>query len=309
MISPFSAEALTIPATVPVPNRRITTPATFPSPNSEYATVFRQAPQATQETIPPTGSATIGSTDTPAIGRRARSVMTATGPAIAANTPGVGVRETGPPVSTGATVSTSPAAFRLASQPASTTVTTRAQRAGTALAAISAVKSTLNASAAAMVLGLGEMIFPAFPPPTIANSNAETGREVFLPTASATGATVITAMSMNTPTAPTIIVASAMAASANRAPSRATTVSAILTALPVWTNAPTRTPDARIRSTLGIIPFVPSIIAVTVSTSPPPPSRPPTSDPKTSAYTGVTFRMIRRIATLSPINAPQVVNI
>jgi len=172
-----------------------------------------------------------------------------------------------------------------------------------------AVRSTLNASAAAIVFGFGDMTLPAFPPPTIARRSAGTGRRARLPTASATGATVITAMSMNTPTAVTIIAANAIATSAKRAPSSLTMESAMRSALPVFTSAPAKMPDVRMRRTLGIMDCVPDIMAETVSGRPPPPRMPPASAPSTRAYAGVALRTMRKMAIARPVSAPQVENI
>ena len=173
-------------------------------------------------------------------------------------------------------------------------------------AAITVVRSSLKASATAIVFGFGEMTLPALPPPTIARRSAGTDKFAFLPTASATGATVMTAMSTKTPTAVTIIAASATATRAKRVPSPATMTSAIFAALPVFTSAPTRTPEARILRTDGIIDCVPEIIAFTVSVSPPPAMSPPARAPNISAYAGVTLRMISTMARTSPAIAPQV---
>ena len=159
-----------------------------------------------------------------------------------------------------------------------------------------------------MVFGFGEMTLPALPPPIMASRSAGTGMSARRPIASATGATVMTAMSTNTPTAVTISVASATAARAKREPQPATTASAIFAALPVFTSAPTSTPETRMRSTEGIIACVPEIIAATVAERPPPPSSPPASAPRTSAYAGVARRTISTIATASPASAPQVEN-
>ena len=54
-------------------------------------------------------------------------------------------------------------------------------------------------SAAIMVLGLGEIIFPHFPPPIMAINNLLLGKLSLLPAMRAIGAIVITATSMNTP--------------------------------------------------------------------------------------------------------------
>ncbi len=279
IISWLSPESLTMPAMVPVPIRRMETPITFERPNSELATVSRHLPVTRLQTRPPTGSATSGSTAMPQSGRSASRTTTVRGPITACMNEGRSVAEAAS--SSATSVVTSPA--RLAMIVEIRIVTTSAAIAGMIFAPISEVSSILKASAAAIVLGFGEMMLPALPPPIIATRSALTGSFALRPTASATGATVITAISMNTPTAQTIIVDRATAVSANRAPSAPTIASAIFAALPVFTNAPTRTPEARIRRTDGIIALVPSIIAATVSVSPPPPIKPPASAPKIRA--------------------------
>ena len=258
------------------------------------------------DTSPPAGSATSGSTAKPQTGLRARSSTTTSGPAAAA-------ARHGPPPGDWSSAASPAGAARPRSRRAiheeSSAATASAQSAGAMFLAISDVSSTWNASAAAMVFGLGETTLPAFPPPTIATSSAETGSPALRPTASATGATVMTAMSTKTPTDVTIIVASAIAASANLAPIARMIASASFSALPVFTSAPARMPEVSMRSTLGIIDCAPDIIALTVSGSPPPPISPPASAPATSAYAGAVLRIIRTIAIASPVNAPQVENI
>ena len=302
-MSELSADPFTMPATVPVPMRRIDTPATLARPNSAYDTVSRHRPQTMMDMIPPAGSATSGSTATPHRGRIARSATTASGPTAACAIDGPSATASGS--ATGSDDFTC-APTRFASHVERATVTANAATAGTMLAAISDVRSSLNASATAMVLGFGEIMFPALPPPTIAKRSAGTGMPARRPTASATGATVMTAMSTKTPTAVTTSAATATAAMAKRAPSATITASAIFAALPVFTSAPTSTPEASMRRTLGIMLCVPDTIAETVSTSPPPPTSPPTSAPKTSAYAGVTFLTIRSIARARPNIAPHV---
>ena len=56
-------------------------------------------------------------------------------------------------------------------------------------------------SAAAIALGLGDIKFPAFPPPIIAKRMAGFDKSVRRASAKAIGETVITATSINTPTA------------------------------------------------------------------------------------------------------------
>ena len=79
--------------------------------------------------------------------------------------------------------------------------------------------------------------------------------------------------------------------------------------LPVLISAPASTPEASMRSTGGIIPFAPSIMALTVGTSPPPPMTPPTSAAKMSAYAGGVLRTMSATASANAAKAPQVVNI
>ena len=101
----------------------------------------------------------------------------------------------------------------------------------------------------------------------------------------------------------------ATAASAKRVPSAFTIASAIRSALPVLTKAPANTPDVKMRRMLGTMDCAPEIIAATMSARPPPPSKPPSSAPIASAYTGVDLLTISNIATASPVSAPQVENI
>ena len=69
----------------------------------------------------------------------------------------------------------------------------------------------------------------------------------------AIGATMITEMSINTPTAQIIIVAILIAKSARFSPSFSTIVSAIFSAEPVLIRAPAKIPDVIIRSTEDIM--------------------------------------------------------
>ena len=121
-------------------------------------------------------------------------------------------------------------------------VTTRAQSAGMMFLSMTEVKSTWNASETAMVLGFGEMIFPAFPPPTMARRTPLFERPAFSPIARAIGATVMTEISTKTPTAQMIMVAMAMAATARLSPSFSTMVSAIFCAEFVLIRAPASMP-------------------------------------------------------------------
>ena len=95
----------------------------------------------------------------------------------------------------------------------------------------------------------------------------------------AIGATVITEISTNTPTAHIIIVAMATAAIALFSPSFSTIVSAIFSAEPVFISAPARIPDVSILNTDDIMPDAPETIVLTVVVSPPPPISPPINAP------------------------------
>ena len=142
------------------------------------------------------------------------------------------------------------------------------------------VRSTPKASLAAMVFGLGEMMLPALPPPIMASRTPGFESPALLPMARAIGVTVMTEMSMNTPTAQMIIVAIEIAATARFSPSLLTMVSAIFSAAPVLISAPARMPLVRMRSTLLIIEPAPETMVETVPARPPPPTRPPISAPR-----------------------------
>ena len=96
----------------------------------------------------------------------------------------------------------------------------------------------------------------------------------------AIGATVITAISINTPTAQIIIVAIAIAAIALFSPNFFTIVSAIVSAEPVLIKAPAKIPEVIILNTGDIIPCAPVTIALTEPANPAPPITPPTKAPK-----------------------------
>ena len=188
-------------------------------------------------------------------------------------------------------------------------VTINAPTAGMMFFIIREVRSTPNASDAAIVFGFGEMILPALPPPIIARSIPLLDNPALLPMAIAIGATVITDISTKTPTAHIIIVAMDMAATALFCPSLFTMVSAIFSADPVLISAPARIPEVKIRRMDDIIPCAPETIVFTVSTNPPPPMIPPNNAPMIRLYAGCTFRMIKKMAIASPINAPIVENV
>ncbi len=76
----------------------------------------------------------------------------------------------------------------------------------------------MKLSAAAMVFGLGDITLPALPPPTIASKMAILEISARCAMARAIGETVITATSINTPTAVSSIVATASASRARFSP-------------------------------------------------------------------------------------------
>ena len=248
IISTCNAEALMIPAIVPVPIKRIDTPITLLSPNSVNSTVFFALPVTTIVTKPPRGSAINGSTLIPAIERRARRAITTIGPSMALKKE----RDT-PLVPASSIPSNSCAPPFLASNPERIMATNSATKAGIKFFTINAVRSIPNASDAAIVFGFGEMMFPALPPPIIASKIPALERFAFFAMAMAIGATVITAISMKTPTAQIIIVAIAIAAIARFWPSFFTIVSAIVSAEPVLINAPAKIPLVMIRRTGDIM--------------------------------------------------------
>ena len=160
------------------------------------------------------------------------------------------------------------------------TVTIRAQIAGMMFLVIREVRLILKASETAMVFGFGEMMLPAFPPPIIARSSDCLLYPASSPIASAIGATVITEISINTPTAQMIIVARATAKSALRLPSFRTMTCAIFSADPVRMSAPARMPEVMIRRTEVIMLPAPVIMESTVTPRfPPEPISPPTRAP------------------------------
>ncbi len=130
-----------------------------------------------------------------------------------------------------------------------------------------------------MVLGLGEMILPHFPPPTITTSNRPIGIAHFLCICKATGATVIIATSINTPIAHSNRVDSARAIYTYFSPSFRTIVLEMDSAAPVFINTPDNTPAARIRRMAGVMSFTPSTMTETLSTNDSPPDKPPVIAP------------------------------
>ena len=137
-----------------------------------------------------------------------------------------------------------------------------------------------------MVLGFGEIIFPALPPPIIASKIEGLLKSAFFAIAIAIGATVITEISINTPTAQIIIVATATETKAYLCPNFCTITSAIFSAEPVLIRAPAKIPDVSIRSTEDIILWAPATMVSTVVTRPPPPTNPPIKAPRIKLYAG-----------------------
>ena len=132
----------------------------------------------------------------------------------------------------------------------------------------------------AIVLGFGEIILPAFPPPIMANKTDGLLYPAFSAIAMAMGATVITEISTKTPTAQMIMVATATDTRAKRCPSFLTITSAIFSAAPVLMRAPAKIPEVRMRSTDDIILCAPDTMVPTVPVRPPPPTIPPMRAPR-----------------------------
>ncbi len=158
--------------------------------------------------IPPTGSAISGSIDIPTNGLSDNKIIVTIGPIIAAKKDGSSTSSTSSIFVSFALL------YFLLSKEANITVTISPTMAGIILATIKDDNSTPKFSAAAMVLGFGDIIFPALPPPIIAKSITIGEYPNFFAIARAIGATVITATSINTPTAVSIMVDNAMANSA-----------------------------------------------------------------------------------------------
>lgn len=74
------AEALMIPANVPVPTSKMAMPDIFSNPYDKQVVVWRHLPVAKMPITPPTGRAIIGSMTMSAIGRRANNMMVTKGP-------------------------------------------------------------------------------------------------------------------------------------------------------------------------------------------------------------------------------------
>ena len=197
---------------------------------------------------PPIGKATKGSIDIPATGLKAKRNIATTGPIIA-------LIKLGP-----SSIFLLPKSLSdiwlpfLERALAIITLTIIPNIAGIIPAIITEVKGILKASAAAIALGFGDIIFPAFPPPTIAIKTPVLERFVLFAIAIAIGATVITDTSINTPTIVSIIVDKTIAIIAFDSPNFSIIVSAILLAAPVSIKTPAKTPAVIILNIAGIIP-------------------------------------------------------
>ena len=264
-----------IPAIVPVPISRMETPMTLVRPNSVYSIKCLALPVAIVLTAPPTGRAIRGSIAIPAMGRSASMMITTAGPRIAGRKPGSSLSPA--PSRSDAWIS-SPSFFTR--MDARMMAMARAQSPGMILRAMTDVRGCSKASETAIVLGLGEMMFPALPPPIMATRIPLLERPARFPIARAIGATVMTEMSTKTPTAQMIMVATAIAATARFSPSFSTMVSAIFSADPVLIRAPARIPLVRILRTEDIMEPAPLTMVLTVVSRPPPPIRPPIRAPK-----------------------------
>ena len=136
IISYCNADAFMIPASVPVPIRRIDTPTTLLKPYSVIDITSFIFPVTIMLISPPTGSAIRGSIDIPAIGLNASKIITTTGPHIALKNPGNSL-------SVSATASPASIAVSFRDKiPARIIVTTSAHNAGMTFLSISEVKST-----------------------------------------------------------------------------------------------------------------------------------------------------------------------
>src|SRR5699024_848875 len=197
--------------------------------------------------MPPIGNAIKGSIFISAIGLKASIIIVTSGPNIDAKKLGSISEDT----EISSLFTLSPLLINVL---ANINVTINPNIAGTIPAAITVVKGNSKASATDIVFGLGEIIFPALPPPIIANKIVGLDKPAFAPIANAIGATVITATSINTPTAVRTQVAIIKATIELDLPILSTIVSAIFEAAPDPINIPAKTPAVNILKTAGIIP-------------------------------------------------------
>ena len=252
-------------------------------------------------TTPPAGRAISGSIVIPAIGRNANKTITVSGAEIDAQNEG---RFSSLPFVIDTFSATTARYFRFRSGTNKYTVTTRPIIAGITFADITDDSGASKFSAAIIVLGLGEMMLPHLPPPTIASNNGNFEIPILSAMIMAIGATVITATSINTPTPVSNIVESANAKKMCREPSLLIIVCEIEAAAPVLIRTPESTPAAIIRIIAGVISFTPEIIFDTVLSRPRPPIKPPITAPKSRLYTGENLRIINTIANINPTIAP-----
>ena len=227
---------------------------------------------------PPTGNAIAGSMAIPNNGRRTIRRTATSGPVMLAINDGKSVLAL---VSSASFISEKPLSGSIGS--IMNISAARPTNAGTIPAAITDDSGASKFSAAMMVLGFGETIFPHFPPPIIAKSTFPFERPISLPIMMAIGATVITATSIKTPTPVSINTDNANARKTLRRPAFLTMVSAILSAEPVLTNTPVRTPSAKMLTMAGDMSFTPENISLTVKSKPHPESKPLTIAPRISA--------------------------
>ena len=273
-ISVCRLEFWMIPDRVPVPISRAHTPITLLKPKAEYSVKLVILPVANKHTTPPRGRAISGSIVISNSGLRARRTITVIGPKIDAKKDGSSLFSD---FSISESTIWSLNFFVIAIL--INIVAIRAKIAGIILAAIREFKLTPNASLVAIVLGLGLIIFPALPPPIIASNIDDLERLARLPRAREIGATVITAISINTPTEHIIIDAIATAIRAFFSPSLTMMLSAIFSAAPVFTRHPARIPLVMILKTELIIPADPDIMVETVPCKDPLPIIPPIKAP------------------------------
>ena len=217
-------------------------------PVLQYSFIFLIFPIARHPINPPKGKAIKGSITILAIGLKASKNIANKGPIIEAKNDGYSLRSSSCMSSSAIFAPFFERIFAI------TTVTIIPKTAGIRPANIIDVKGILNASEAAIALGLGDIIFPAFPPPIIAMRMEVFEILIFFASASAIGATVMTAISINTPTAVSIHAEITKANSAFDSPRVLTIVSAILLAAPVSIRTPANIPAVTILKIAGIIP-------------------------------------------------------
>ena len=166
---------------------------------------------------------------------------------------------------------------------ATTNVNAIPMTAGMMPAIMTLVSGTPKESETAMALGLGDIMFPAFPPPIMARRIVVLEIFSFLAISMAMGATVMTEMSINTPTMVRSMVAREIASRAFFAPSLSMMVYAIDAAAPDLIKIPAMIPAARILKMAVIIPAAPPFIRPMVSTIDAPPMSPPRMAPINNA--------------------------